>query len=78
MLSLVSATVETAGHMNLVLLFGLIILGGTFGSCLFQKFLVFPAAAVNVLWEYKTRGPLIAAVIAGAHIQLSKMALANL
>jgi Kef-type K+ transport system membrane component KefB len=185
MLSPVSATVETVNHMNLVLLFGLIILGGTFGSRLFQKFhipqvvgcvivglilgdifnviphdiielirpftmfalgiigfmiggelrgdvfkkygkqffiilfsqgigafllvavatsivghLVFDrllisiaimglvfgeiasatatASTANILWEYKTRGPLIAAVLAGAHIQLSKMALATL
>ncbi|MHC4174572.1 MAG: cation:proton antiporter domain-containing protein [Planctomycetota bacterium] len=35
--SLVNATTETFGHLNLVLLFGLIILGGAFGARLFQK-----------------------------------------
>ena len=33
-----TASAETVGHLNLVLLFGLIILGGTFGARLFQKF----------------------------------------
>jgi len=36
--SFVTASTETFGHLNLVLLFGLIILGGTFGARLFQKF----------------------------------------
>jgi len=35
--SFVSASTETFGHLNLVLLFGLVILGGTFGARLFQK-----------------------------------------
>jgi len=34
----VSASADTFGHFNLALLFGLIILGGTFGARLFQKF----------------------------------------
>jgi Kef-type K+ transport system membrane component KefB len=36
--SFVTASTETFGHLNLVLLFGLVILGGTFGARLFQKF----------------------------------------
>ena len=36
--SSVSASVDVFGHLNLALLFGLIILGGTFGARLFQKF----------------------------------------
>ena len=35
--SLVNASSGTYGHLNLVLLFGLVILGGTFGARLFQK-----------------------------------------
>jgi len=35
--SIVSASTEIFGHFNLVLLFGLVILGGTFGARLFQK-----------------------------------------
>lgn len=35
--SLVNASSATYGHLNLVLLFGLVILGGTFGARLFQK-----------------------------------------
>jgi len=35
--SSVSASAEIFGHLNLALLFGLIILGGTFGARLFQK-----------------------------------------
>ncbi|MHC4075000.1 MAG: cation:proton antiporter domain-containing protein [Planctomycetota bacterium] len=35
---LVSASTEVFGHLNLVLLFGLIVFGGTFASRLFQKF----------------------------------------
>jgi len=36
--SSVSASANIFGHLNLALLFGLIILGGTFGARLFQKF----------------------------------------
>ena len=36
--SSVSGNVDIFGHLNLALLFGLIILGGTFGARLFQKF----------------------------------------
>ena len=36
--SFVSASTDTIGHLNLVLLFGLIVFFGTFGSRLFQKF----------------------------------------
>ncbi len=36
--SFVSASTEAIGHLNLVLLFGLIVLAGTFGARLFQKF----------------------------------------
>lgn len=36
--SSVSASADIFGHFNLALLFGLIILGGTFGARLFQKF----------------------------------------
>jgi Kef-type K+ transport system membrane component KefB len=35
--SVISATAETPSHLNLALLFGLIILGGTFGARVFQK-----------------------------------------
>ena len=35
--SFVNASIETFGHLNLVLLFGLVVLGGTFGARLFQK-----------------------------------------
>ncbi len=35
--SFVSACGETFGHLNLALLFGLVILGGTFVARLFQK-----------------------------------------
>jgi Kef-type K+ transport system membrane component KefB len=36
--SSVSASADIFGHLNLALLFGIIILGGTFGARLFQKF----------------------------------------
>ena len=36
--SFVIASTETFGHLNLVLLFGLVVLGGTLGERLFQKF----------------------------------------
>ncbi len=36
--SSVSASADISGHFNLALLFGLVILGGTFGARLFQKF----------------------------------------
>ena len=36
--SFVCASSDVIGHLNLVLLFGLIVLGGTFGARLFQKF----------------------------------------
>ena len=36
--SSVSTSTNVFGHLNLALLFGLIILGGTFGARLFQKF----------------------------------------
>ena len=36
--SFVTASIEIFGHLNLALLFGLVILGGTFGARLFQKF----------------------------------------
>ncbi len=36
--SFVTASIEISGHLNLALLFGLVILGGTFGARLFQKF----------------------------------------
>ena len=36
--SLANASTDAIGHLNVVLLFGLVILGGTFGSRLFQKF----------------------------------------
>ncbi|MBW8039086.1 MAG: CBS domain-containing protein [Planctomycetes bacterium] len=36
--SSVSASADISGHLNLALLFGLVILGGTFGARLFQKF----------------------------------------
>ena len=35
--SFVNGSAEAIGHLNLVLLFGLVVLGGTFGSRLFQK-----------------------------------------
>ena len=35
--SFISMSTQPSGHLNLVLLFGLIILGGTFGARLFQK-----------------------------------------
>jgi len=38
MIALVDANTGPLGHLNPALLFGLIILGGAFGSCLFQKF----------------------------------------
>jgi len=36
--SFLNASIEISGHLNLALLFGLVILGGTFGARLFQKF----------------------------------------
>ena len=35
--SFVNAGIDASSHLNLVLLFGLVILGGTFGARLFQK-----------------------------------------